>query len=461
MRYRRPEYCCIFVVMKIVIAGSGETAGHVARMLSVEGQDVVLVDTDGTALRRLEASDNLLTIEGDPIDISALRHAGASRADIFVAVTPSESRNIISAQLARSLGARRTVARIDSPCLAGAEEALRGTGIDKCIYPERLAAIEAARFLRHNAMSEWLPLDGGKIVVTGATLQQSSPLCGIPLKNAAGENRRFHIVALRRGDDIIIPRGDDIPQAGDHVLFAVLPDEVEQIAALCGAVAVQTRRIMISGAGRVTENLLGIAASRYRITVIDPDGERCRRVAARFPSVAVVCARASNLAALHDEGIEHADAFLALTGSAEANIVACMVARQCGVAKTLARIEELQYMDEAASLSIDKIINKKLINMGAISQSLFDADSMGAQCFSLDYADVVSLRVPEASAMAGKALGDIRFPDGITVAAVIGDDGAHVASGATMVNASDRVVLFCRTGSLGKLRRLGLRTSRL
>ena len=448
-----------FAGMKIIIAGSGQTAVHLARILSVEGQDVVLIDRDDAALARLEAEYNFLTMTGEPIDMELQRRADVGEAGIFVAVTPSESHNIIAAQMARSLGARCTVARIDSPFLKESLPFLQSTGVDLCIYPERLIAQEAARFIKHNAMHEWLPLVGGEVLVTATTLHESSSLCGIPLRQAAGPDRRFHIVAVRRGERLIIPRGDDVLHAGDHIFFAVLPQDADSVAKICGAVMVKPRRIMITGAGRVTENLLKMIQGECRATVIDPDADRCRSLAARFPDVAVVCARASDLPVLQEEGIARCDIFMALTGSSEANIVACMVAHQCGVPKTLARIEQLEYMAEADSLNIDKIINKKLINAGAIMQLLLDADPGGAQCFSLDYAEVVSMRVGEGSVLTGTPLSRLRLPQGVTVAAVITPDGASVAGGNTVINGGDRVVFFCTAGSLSRLRKLGSRHS--
>lgn len=444
--------------MKITIAGSGQTAEHLARTLSVEGQDIVVVDKDDAKLRSLEADGNFITVAGDARDVRTLRRAEAGQAALFVAVTPSETLNLTSALLAKSLGAKVTVARIDSPSLLlpDATAALAKAGIENLIMTERLAAEEAARFLRHNGVSDWMRFPGGQLLIAGAVLSPPSPLCDEPLASlaATGHTRNFHIVAAERNGNIIIPRGSDILRAGDHVFFAVTRNDIDALPALCGSQWVRPNRIMITGGGRVTEHLLGLLPPHCRATVLEPDTMRCRRLAALFPDVAVTRAASSETDVMTQEGIDNCDAFLALSGSAEANIVACMVARQHGVPKTLARIEELQYMAEARSLAIDKIVNKKLLNTAAVVRLMLEADTDSARCFSLGYAEVLSLRVSPKSAIANRSLSAVNMPRGVTVAGVIHGEESEVANGATVIKPGDRAVFFCAAGSIRRLRKL-------
>lgn len=444
--------------MKITIAGSGQTAEHLARTLSVEDQDVVVIDNDAQRLRELEADGNFITVAGDALDIDSLRRAGVADAAVFVAVTPSETLNITAAQLAKNLGAAATVARVDSASLVipDTRKALLNTGVDSLIMPELLGAEEVARFLRHNGVSDWMSLFGGKLLIVGATLGNLSPLCGAPLANiaAAGATRRFHVVATEREGKVIIPRGKDSLHPGDHVFLAVIRQDIDELPALCGTKAVVPRRVMISGGGRVTEQLLKLMPHSCRPVVIEPDKERCRRLAASFPYAVVVRAASSEVEVLKQEGIENCDAFLALSGSPEANIVACMVARQHGVPKTVARIEELQFISEARSLAIDKIINKKLLNTAAVVRRMLEMETETSHCFALGYAEVVSLRISDRSPLAARQLRNVDMPRGVTVAGVIHGDNAEVASGNTIIMPGDRVVFFCVAGSIGKLRKL-------
>ena len=223
---------------------------------------------------------------------------------------------------------------------------------------------------------------------------------------------------------------------------------------LCGQVPADVRRIMITGAGRVTENFLEIAGGLYTVTVIDPDKERCRVIASRFPKVTVVNARANDVAVLKEEGIDDCDMLLALTGSSETNIVSCMVAREHGVGKTLARVEELQYIPEAKSLSIDKIINKKLINSGEVLSVILDSRMVATQCMSIDNAEVTAIVATEGSRIVSRPISELSLPREITIAGVIRGSEGLLVGGSTLVMPGDHVVIFCVSGALGRVERL-------
>lgn len=234
----------------------------------------------------------------------------------------------------------------------------------------------------------------------------------------------------------------------------MLPDNVDVLRDLCGQSESRVRHIMVSGAGRVTENLLGLIGNKYKVTVIDPDRERCMAVSRRFPGVVAVNASANDVATLKDEGIDRCDMFLALTGSSETNIVSCMVAREHGVRKTLARIEELQYMPEAESLSIDKIINKKLLNAGRILNVLLDSNVATTQCMSLDKAEITEMIAPEDSRIVSKPVAELSLPRDITVGGLIRDGVGMLVEGRSRIQPGDHVVIFCVSGMISRLERL-------
>ena len=442
--------------MKVIIAGDGETGQHIARILSIENQDIVLMGSDRARLSELDAVYNFITFEGNPVSVHNLMKCGADNADLFVAVTPDETVNIVSCQLAKSCGVRKCVARIDNPELSDgkAAVAIRSFGVDMTIYPEKLAAYEIERFIAHNWVSKWFELHDGKLLVAGIYMPAGSPLCGRRLRDIPNNPRIFHVSAIRRGDEIIIPRGDDRLNAGDTVYFCVLPDNLDSLEQLCGKKQLTVRKIMITGAGRVTENLLESIHGRMSITVIDPDSERCRIIAARFPKIVVVNATSNDVTTLKDEGIDTADMFLALTGSSERNIVSCMVAREHNVPRTLARIEELQYAPEAESLAIDKIINKKQLNAGKILHLLLGMDVSTPQCLSLDKAEITEMVAPEGSRITSKTISRLDLPRELTIGGIIRDGRGMMVDGNTQILAGDHVMVFCLAGALTKVERL-------
>lgn len=442
--------------MKIIIAGDGETGTHLAEMLSVENQNIVLMGTNAEHLAELDAAGNFITFEGSPLSVGNLMQCGADAADLFVAVTPDETVNIIACEMARMCGTRRCVARVDNPEFDrdDVKAMLKAHGVDMIVYPERLAAVEIAQFIEHNWVSEWFQLHRGALYVVGVRMQASGTLCGKYLRDVPNTPRLFHVSAIRRKNEIIIPGGNDCLLEGDTVYFSVLPDNVDMLRDLCGQSESRVRHIMVSGAGRVTENLLGLIGNKYKVTVIDPDRERCMAVSRRFPGVVAVNASANDVATLKDEGIDRCDMFLALTGSSETNIVSCMVVREHGVRKTLARIEELQYMPEAESLSIDKIINKKLLNTGRILNVLLDSNVATTQCMSLDKAEITEMIAPEDSRIVSKPVAELSLPRDITVGGLIRDGVGMLVEGRSRIQPGDHVVIFCVSGMISRLERL-------
>ena len=441
--------------MKIIVAGDGETGTHIARTLSVEGQDIVLMGTDHEHLAELDAVSNFITFEGSPLSRQNLKQCGADNADLFVAVTPDETGNLIACQIAKDCGTIRCVARIDNPGFDSESnrQLFRRLGIDMTIYPEKLAALEIKHFIKHNWVNDWIELHQGALIVAGVRMMSEGSLCGKTLNEVPNNPRKFHVSAIKRGSEIIIPRGEDRLLEGDTIYFSVLPENNEIIPSLCGKKAIRTKRIMICGAGRVTENLLELIGNDYDITVIDPDKERCNIIASRFKRVVAVNSRVNDVIALEEEGIDQCDMFLALTGSSETNIVSCMVAREHGVGKTVARIEELQYMPEAESLSIDKIINKKLLNAGKILSVLLDCNIATAQCISLGTAEITELIATADSKITSAPLSQLSLPRGITIGGIIRDKSGILAEGNTQIIPGDHVVVFYAPGSMAKLNR--------
>lgn len=442
--------------MRIIIAGDGDTGTHLARMLSVEDQDIVLMGTDRERLATLDAESNFITYEGGPVSVGNLRKCGIGEADLFVAVTPDENVNLLACEMAKGCGARRCVARVDNPELVAdeAQAILKRCGVDMTLYPERLAAEEIARSIEHNWLSDWIEIRRGELIVAGVRMHSSGLLCGLRLSEIPNQPRRFHVAAIKRGSDVVIPRGDDRLSDGDIVYFSIQPDNLDHLPMLCGQTPTNVRRIMITGAGHVTENFLEISGSRYSVTVVDPDKGRCMAIASRFPKVTVVNARANDVAVLKEEGIDSCDMLLALTGSSETNIVSCMVAREHGVGKTLARVEELQYIPEAKSLAIDKIINKKLINSGKVLSVMLDSRMVTTQCMSIDNAEVTAIVATEGSRIVSRPISELSLPREITIAGLIRGGDGMLVGGSTLVEPGDHVVIFCVSGALGKVERL-------
>lgn len=443
--------------MRIVIAGAGDVGVHLARLLSQEEQDITLLDKDAAKLRAIDSTCNLLTCTGSPISPRALTEAGVVGCDLFIAVTPYETENIIACQLAHHLGARKTVARIDNYefMQSPTREFFVKQGVDTMIYPEYLAALEIKTALERNWVRHWFELHGGRIIVVGVKLRDNAEISGMHLKDFARREHNFHVSAIRRHHEIIIPRGDDCLEPNDILYFTTTADHVDELRHLCGKRHEQITRVTIMGGSRIAVRLVNLFDSRrFRFKIIDMDRERCIRLSEKCPDAEVIHGDARDVDVLREEGIHDADAFIALTDSSETNILACLMAKEFGVKKTIAEVENIQFIAEAENLNIGTIINKKLLASSGIFQMLLDSDSNDSRCMALADAEVAEIEVKPGSKITRGAVKDLRLSRDMTLAGMVRDGQGMLVSGNTVLQPGDRVVVFCLLGALHKVERL-------
>ncbi|MGM9853964.1 MAG: Trk system potassium transporter TrkA [Muribaculaceae bacterium] len=443
--------------MKIVIAGAGEVGSHLAKLLTNEDKDIMVLDSNPSRLNVLDANYNLMTMEGNPSSIAAQRRARVGGCDLFIAVQPSENDNIVACSIAKNLGARTTVARISGYDFMQKEnrDVVRRMGVDHLIYPEYLGARNIVTALKYPWVRNWFELHDGKIIVVGVKLRQGAPIAGMPLREFASRTHHFHVCAIRRGNNIIIPRGNDSLMTDDIVYMATLPGYTDELRELTGKRDYPIRRLMIMGGGKITARFVAMAPDDLRIKIIDNDEDVCRHLPERCPDCEISYGDARNTDLLLEEGVSECDAFIALSGSSEANILTCLSAKELGVRKTIAEVENLQYIAPAENLNIGTIINKKLLASSAIFQLMLDADSTTPKCLALADAEVAELEARPGSKIIGKPVRSISIPSSITLAAMVSKDGeGNLITGDTVIEAGDHVVVFCLTGSLHKAEKL-------
>lgn len=442
--------------MKIIIAGAGEVGSHLAKLLSREEQDITLIDSDQEKLASIDANYNLLTFCGNPTSFQSLAQARVTGCDLFIAVTPYEDRNIISCSIARSLGAKKTVARIDNFEFKMKEH--RGffgsIGVDDLIYPEYLAAREILTALERNWVRHWFELHDGELIVVGVKIRDNAPLVGMQLKDVAMKSHKFHIAAIRRNNETIIPRGDDYISVGDIVYIATKREDVDELIVLCGKTHRRIQDVMIMGGSRIAIRLVAMGHDKYNFKIIDTDREKCHYLAEKCPDAEIVCADARDTDTLTEEGITSADAFVALTESSETNILTCLSAKEFGVIKTIAEVENLQFISEAENLNIGTIVNKKLLASSRIFQILLDTDTSTSKCLALTDAEVAEIEVREGSKITRAAVKDLRLSHDMTIAGLIRDGHGMLVTGNTVIRPGDHVVVFCLNGVIHNIEKL-------
>lgn len=441
--------------MKIIIAGAGEVGSHLAKMLSNEDQDIILVDTNQECLDQLDANYNLMTYNGSPTSFSTLREVGVADTDLFIAVTPYETRNIAACAIARQLGADKTVARIDNyeSLSPKNRKLLDNIGVNHLIYPEHLAAQEIITALEHNWARHWGELAGGRLLLIGVKLHGITPLTNCQIKNLPTADHFFHIAAIKRNHETIIPNGNDTLLDGDIIFFVTEEKYADRVRELCGKRSMYIKRVMIMGGTRIAMRFAMESEGRFHIKIIEPDRAVCERLATRLPDCEIEHGDARDVDILKNSNIRQYDAFLALSDSSETNILACLTAKEFGICKTVADVENLQFISQAENLNIGTTINKKLIASSRIFKLLLDADVDNVKSLALADAEVAELLVKKNARITHHAVKHLRLPYGMTLAAVIHDGKCSLVSGDTRIESGDGVVVFCLNGTIHKVER--------
>lgn len=439
--------------MKIVIAGAGEVGTHLAKMLSNEDQDIILLDNDQDRLDAIDSNYNLMTWNGSTSSFESLRDVGIDNTDLYIAVTPYETRNLTSCAIAKKLGARKTVARIDNSEFLDEDNGriIRSLGVDFLIYPENLAADEIAVALDHNWARYWGELHGGGLMLIGVKLHGESALINCKLRDLPVTGHDFHVAAIKRNNETIIPNGNDIIEKDDIVYFITTPPYVAKVREICGKRKRVIKKALIMGGSPIAARFALCHHDKVHLKIIDIDRDRCEQLATMLPDCEIVYGDGRDIEVLRENAIYQYDAFLALTDSSETNILSCLTAKEFGVPKTIADVENLQFVSQAENLNIGTIINKKLLASSHIFKILLDADENNAKCLALADAEVAEMMVKPKARITKAPVKDLHLPYGMTLAAVVRDDVCRLVSGMTHIRAGDFVVVFCLTGTIGKI----------
>ena len=441
--------------MKIVIAGAGEVGTHLAKLFSNEEQDIIIMDPDDRKLALLE-NYNLLTYHGSATSFACLKDVRVGSADMFIAVTPFEARNIMACQLAKSMGAQRTVARIDnSEYLAKQHTAyIHKLGVDHLIYPEHLAASEMMTSLRMPWVRNCFEMFDSQLIVLGVRLRDNATIVNKQLKELSSMAQLLHVSAIKRNRETIIPRGDDYIMAGDIAYIATTLNYIDEVRKACGKSTLTVEKILIMGGSEMAEQLALKIGDKYHVKIIEADRERCEELSALLPNCNIVHGDARDTDLLEEEGISDYDAFIALTSNTEANILGCLMAKEHGVSKTIAEVENLQYINEAEALNIGTIINKQLLASSRIVQIMLDCDVDNARCLALSDAEVAELVIKDRARVTKAEVKDLRLPAGMTIAGMVRAGKGQLVRGNTRLLAGDHVVVFCLNGYIHRIEKV-------
>ncbi|WP_321333034.1 Trk system potassium transporter TrkA [uncultured Bacteroides sp.] len=441
--------------MKIIIAGAGAVGTHLAKLLSRERQDIILIDDNEEKLSTLSANFDLMTVCASPSSISGLKEVGVGESDLFIAVTPDESRNITACMIARNLGAKKTVARIDNYeyLLPKNKEFFQKLGVDSLIYPEMLAAKEIVSSMRMSWIRQWWEFCGGALILIGTKMRESAEILNIPLQQLKGANTPYHIVAIKRGNETIIPRGNDVIKLYDIVYFTTTRKYIPYIRKIAGKEDyADVRNVMVMGGSRIAVRTAQYVPDYMQVKIVEQDVSRCNRLTELLDDrIMIINGDGRDMNLLAEEGLKNTEAFVALTGNSETNILACLAAKRIGVNKTVAEVENIDYISMAESLDIGTVINKKMIAASHIYQMMLDADVSNVKSLTFANADVAEFTVKADSKIAKHLVKDLGLPKGTTIGGLIRNGEGIVVSGDTLIRAGDHVVVFCLNMMIKKI----------
>ncbi len=437
--------------MKIVIAGAGDMGTHLAKMLSGNGHDITVADVDPKALVEVGNLVDVVTVEGDTTQFSVLRKAGVRRCDLFIAVRSVENDNILSAVMAKQLGAKKAIARVDSNeyLEPNSKEIFIDMGIDYLFYPEQIAAREVISLLGHTSSTEYMDFAAGKLSLVAFRLELTSPLLGrMVIDGENDEDLEYRVVAIVRGSKTIIPTVDDRFEEEDMVYAIARHNATHRVVELSGRREVEIRNMMILGGSRIGVRIANELQNEVNIKLVDYDADKAFRLAERLDKTLIINEDGRDTEAMMEEDIAGMDAFVAVTGRSETNILAAMLAKRMGVKKVIAEVENINYISLAESIGVDTIINKKLVTASNIFRFTMTTDVQAIKCLTGSQAEVMEFIVKPNSPATKDKIRDLGLPEDAIVGGVVRGDRVFIAVDDTQINAYDRVVVFAMPDSV-------------
>lgn len=442
--------------MKITIIGAGRVGVHLAKYFANEQQDVYLVDCDSTKLAMLESDYNMRTFVGESIDYNVLWQANSHNADVFVAVTGSTAENLVACAMAKSMGAKKTIARVNRPNFRenANEDVLHKMGVDHVVFPDYIAAQAVISSLDHPWCRSWNNFYDNRIILAAVSVNEESPIVGKYLRELISDSELLHISALRRRHETIIPGGNDRIAAGDLLYITSTVQGLDKVMALTGKKKSVIRKVIIMGGSNIARLVVNEAGKRFSFVIIEKDIDRCRELTETCVNGEIIYGDGSEEDVLQEAGINKCDAFVALSDVSESNVLACLTAKEAGVVRTIAEVEKERLIERAEAFRLGQVVNKPILTAHAIFQLILEGDDESSKCFVISDAEVVRMEISEDSSLTRSAVKDLNLPSGITFAGLVRDGEGQLVTGATRFRGGDKVIVFCLPGTFDKVEKL-------
>jgi trk system potassium uptake protein TrkA len=441
--------------MKVIIAGAGEVGFHLAKLLTMEGHALTVIDKDPDSLQQIAQHLDLEVLEGSSTSIITLTNAKVQKADLVIGVTNSEDVNLTTCIIAKHLGAKRTVARISNVEFLTSKEKLdlAEIGIDELISPASLAAREIKRLCKESALTDFIDFDKGKLSLMGLKVEHDSLVAGKTIEELAHLNRdkNFITVAVLRNNETIVPKKDTRFLINDHAYFCANPEGLDRVLEIFKKDRLEIKHIMILGGSSVGYHAAKALSKRYRVKLVEPVKERCIKLAEQLPDTLIINADGRNVDILEEENLSEMDAFIAVTGNSETNIITSLVAKNHGVDKTIALVENIDYIHLSQSIGVDTLINKKLIAANFIFRYIRQGEVLSLTSLHGADVEVLEFEVPPGAKIIGKTIGGLKFPKNAVVGGVVRNDTGRIPDSQFVFEEKDHVVVLSKMQCIHKV----------
>jgi len=442
--------------MRVIIVGAGEVGYQIAKFLSTENVDVVIIDKDKDKVSRINEELDVAVIEGEGGSPSILQEAGAADSDILLAVTDMDEINMISCLVAKTMfNIPRSVARIRNLEYFSNKVLLNALGINPAISPEIEAAKAVIRLIEVPFAADVEDFEDGRVKVIGFRIPPDSKLIGKALKNLNLTKPKVLIGAIQRGDKVIIPSGNDTLKKNDIIYLPVRHENIEAVCNTVGGNIKPVKRVMIVGGGRI-----GLYVARtmeeknISVKVIEKDTERCKFLLRSLKKSVILHGDGSDQKLLEEENIKDMDVFAAISNNEELNIMASLLAKSLGVRKVIAIVNRTDYLPLANNLGLEAVLSPRLITAGTILKYVRSGNIISLTTMAEGMAEIMEAEVKDRSVMIGKSLHEIELPKKTIVGAIIRDNNVIIPSGNDRISLGDKLIIFTLKESIKQIEKL-------
>jgi len=443
--------------LKVIIVGAGEVGFHIAKKLSLENKDVVLVEKDEARVRQVQELLDVQVLKGKGSSPSVLKEAGLGSAEILIAVTDSDETNIVACLIAQTISKNIIrVARLRDPEYRGEtglidQSALR---VDLVISPEEEVAKTLCLLADTPGTSDVLEFADGRVKLIGLKLEPGNPMVGKRLMDLRAENaaERMLVAAIYRQESVIVPRGDTRLREHDTIFIVAHAGSVRQLLRRFGKASEPTERVLVVGGGRIGECVARRLASKGIATkIIVPERERGEHLAQVLDRVVVLHGEGMNQRLLLEEGVRDVDMFIAASDDDEDNVLTALLAKRLGARRVVSLVDTTEYIPLASTIGVDVVLSPMLAAVSAILQFVRQGKILSVSTLREALVEAIEFIAMETSEIVGKSLRDVSFPKGVLVGSIVRGSEVIIPTGDTKVEAGDRVILFARPEAISRV----------